>query len=35
MTEVLGEGKAADRITDYAKEKGVDLIVIATHGRSG
>jgi nucleotide-binding universal stress UspA family protein len=34
-SEVLIEGKTADRIADYAIEKGVDLIIIATHGRSG
>jgi nucleotide-binding universal stress UspA family protein len=28
-------GKPADAIADYAEKKGVDLIVIATHGRSG
>ncbi|MDH7499427.1 MAG: universal stress protein [candidate division NC10 bacterium] len=34
QSELL-EGKAAEVIADYAKENGVDLIVIATHGRSG
>jgi nucleotide-binding universal stress UspA family protein len=28
-------GKPADSIAEYAEKKGVDLIVIATHGRSG
>jgi nucleotide-binding universal stress UspA family protein len=28
-------GKPADSIADYAEKNGVDLIVIATHGRSG
>jgi nucleotide-binding universal stress UspA family protein len=28
-------GKAADNIAEYAIKDGVDLIVIATHGRSG
>ena len=29
------EGNPANLLTDYAKENGVDLIVIASHGRSG
>ncbi len=29
------EGDAAEAIVDYAGRKGVDLIVMATHGRSG
>ena len=33
-TEVI-MGKPADSIAEYAEKKGVDLIVIATHGRSG
>jgi nucleotide-binding universal stress UspA family protein len=33
-TEVL-IGKIADRLIDYAEENDVDLILIATHGRSG
>jgi nucleotide-binding universal stress UspA family protein len=33
-TEVL-TGAAPETITDYASKNGVDLIVIATHGRSG
>jgi len=28
-------GRAAESIADYATENGVDLIIIATHGRSG
>jgi nucleotide-binding universal stress UspA family protein len=28
-------GKPADSLAEYAKKNGVDLIVIATHGRSG
>jgi len=28
-------GGAADSIADYASKNGVDLIIIATHGRSG
>ena len=34
QTEIL-TGKAAESIADYATESNVDLIVIATHGRSG
>jgi nucleotide-binding universal stress UspA family protein len=33
-SEVL-TGKPAESIADYATKNGVDLIVIATHGRSG
>lgn len=29
------EGRAADSLAEYAEKNGVDLIVIATHGRSG
>lgn len=32
---IVIHGKAADVILDYAKENGVDLIVMSTHGRSG
>ncbi len=32
---VLTRGKAADTIAEYATKNAVDLIVIATHGRSG
>jgi nucleotide-binding universal stress UspA family protein len=28
-------GRAADSLVDYAHNNGVDLIIIATHGRSG
>jgi nucleotide-binding universal stress UspA family protein len=28
-------GKVAESIADYATKNGVDLIIIATHGRSG
>jgi len=28
-------GDPADEIINYQKEKGIDLIVIATHGRTG
>jgi nucleotide-binding universal stress UspA family protein len=28
-------GRVEDRITDYANEEKVDLIIMATHGRSG
>ena len=36
-TEVMiaNEGLVADSLADYAKKNGIDLIVIATHGRSG
>ncbi len=33
-TEVLS-GPAAETIIDYAREHGIGLIVISTHGRSG
>lgn len=33
-TEVIS-GRAAENIAEYATENGVDLITIATHGRSG
>jgi nucleotide-binding universal stress UspA family protein len=32
---VLLEGKAADRIIEYAQETGVDLVVLSSHGQSG
>ncbi|MCA9946769.1 MAG: universal stress protein [Anaerolineales bacterium] len=38
MVPVKGEtvvGKAANSILDYAEENGIDLIVMASHGRSG
>jgi len=33
-TEVL-VGKVADRLIDYVETNGIDLVLIATHGRSG
>jgi len=33
-TQVI-EGKAADSILDFAAKNGVDLIIMATHGRTG
>ena len=33
-TEIL-QGATAQAIADYARQKGVDLIVIATHGHTG
>jgi nucleotide-binding universal stress UspA family protein len=33
-SEVIA-GKVADSIVDYANKQGVDLIIMATHGRSG
>ena len=33
-TEVL-IGRVTESLIDYAEQKGIDLIVIATHGRSG
>lgn len=35
QSEVLIGGRAADVIADYANKGKVDLIIIATHGRSG
>ncbi len=38
LAEVRGEvveGRAAEAIADFAVDRGVDLIVMATHGRSG
>lgn len=32
---VIGRGRAGDAIVDEAKERGCDVIVIGTHGRSG
>lgn len=29
------EGNPAEQILEYAKQKGVDLIIMSTHGRSG
>lgn len=34
-TELLTDGPAADMIADYATKGELDLIIIATHGRSG
>jgi nucleotide-binding universal stress UspA family protein len=34
-TEALEADRAAQGITDYARKKGSDLIVIATHGYTG
>ena len=34
-TESLEANRPADKITDYAQEKGMDLIIIGTHGYSG
>jgi len=34
-TPVILYGKPADAILDYAKEKGMGLIIMATHGRGG
>ncbi|MFC1978157.1 universal stress protein [Chloroflexota bacterium] len=34
-SQVLTGGQAADMIAEYATKNGVDLIAIATHGRSG
>jgi nucleotide-binding universal stress UspA family protein len=34
-TKVLEGNKPAHAITDYAKENGMDLIIMATHGYSG
>ena len=35
QSEVLTGGRAADMIAEYATKSEVDLIIIATHGRSG
>jgi nucleotide-binding universal stress UspA family protein len=35
QSEVLRGGQVADIIADYATNEEVDLVVIATHGRSG
>ncbi len=32
---IVVAGNAADEITDHAEQEGVDLLVIATHGRTG
>ena len=35
VSVVIAEGRAGDAIVDVAAEQGCDLIVLATHGRSG
>jgi nucleotide-binding universal stress UspA family protein len=35
VTAEVIEGRVAESLADYATKNGVDLIVIATHGRSG
>ncbi len=35
QAKVLAGGRAADMIADYATKNEADLIIIATHGRSG
>jgi len=35
VNTVVLEGKIADSLVDYANNNGFDLIVMATHGRSG
>jgi nucleotide-binding universal stress UspA family protein len=35
ISTIVLYGKAADMITDYVSKNKIDLIVIATHGRSG
>jgi nucleotide-binding universal stress UspA family protein len=35
VSSVLLKGKVADELVDYIKESDADLIVIASHGRSG
>ncbi len=35
QSKVLSGGRAADMIAEYATKNGADLIIIATHGRSG
>jgi nucleotide-binding universal stress UspA family protein len=32
---VVDEGDAAEKITQFAAERGADLLVLATHGRTG
>ena len=34
-TESLEGNRSADKITEYAQEKGMDLIIIGTHGYTG
>ena len=35
VIDVVMEGKTAQTIIDYSREKAVDLIVLATHGYTG
>ena len=35
VTSASGVGKAPEQIVDYAIQNGVDLIIMASHGRSG
>jgi nucleotide-binding universal stress UspA family protein len=35
LVPVVRSGSPAEMITQYAKEEGMDLIVMATHGRTG
>jgi nucleotide-binding universal stress UspA family protein len=35
LSQVIRSGHAADKIREFAVEEGVDLIVMATHGRTG
>lgn len=35
QTKVLAGGRAADMLADYASKNDFELIIIATHGRSG
>jgi len=35
VNTIVLEGKIADILVDYANNNGFDLIVMATHGRSG
>jgi len=34
-SEVLLGGQVVDELVDYAEKNGVDLVILATHGRSG
>jgi len=35
LTTAIAHGRASTAIIDYARENNIDLIVIATHGRTG
>lgn len=35
LVTAIAHGRASSGIIDYARENGIDLIVIATHGRTG